>query len=174
MNYTDKYHLPQWEETDRIMHTDFNQMCADMEAGLDKTARDAAADTAEARNVNGAAAAKAQATADTAVRKADAAREVADAAYCPSFKSYVIGTYTGNAYTAQEITLGFKPSFVAVIDMGYGAGRLVGSGEGIGTYVVCTANGFRVSNPVVDPSQSIAALPNMNKRDAKFAYIAFR
>ena len=34
MNYTDKYHLPQWEETDRIMRTDFNQMCADMEAGL--------------------------------------------------------------------------------------------------------------------------------------------
>ena len=34
MNYTEKYHLPQWEETDRIMRTDFNQMCADMEAGL--------------------------------------------------------------------------------------------------------------------------------------------
>ena len=52
MNYTDKYHLPQWEETDRIMRTDFNQMCADMEAGLTKTARDAAADTAEARSVD--------------------------------------------------------------------------------------------------------------------------
>ncbi|MDE6932686.1 MAG: hypothetical protein K2P37_08390 [Oscillospiraceae bacterium] len=34
MNYTENYHLPQWEETDRIMRTDFNQMCADMEAGL--------------------------------------------------------------------------------------------------------------------------------------------
>lgn len=34
MNYTEKYHLPQWEETDRIMRTDFNQMCADMESGL--------------------------------------------------------------------------------------------------------------------------------------------
>ena len=28
MNYTENYHLPQWEETDRIMRTDFNQMCA--------------------------------------------------------------------------------------------------------------------------------------------------
>ena len=36
MNYTEKYHLPQWEETDRILRTDFNQMCADMEAGLAK------------------------------------------------------------------------------------------------------------------------------------------
>lgn len=43
MNYTKNYHLPQWDETDRIMRTDFNQMCADMEAGLAKTARDAAA-----------------------------------------------------------------------------------------------------------------------------------
>ena len=34
MNYTEKYHLPQWEETDRVMRADFNQMCADMEAGL--------------------------------------------------------------------------------------------------------------------------------------------
>lgn len=156
------------------MRVDFNAMCANMEDGLVKTARDAAAATAEAKSTNAAAAARAQATADTAVSKADAARAVADAAYCPDFKSYVIGTYTGNAYTAQEISLGFKPSFVMVVDMAYGAGRLVGSGEGVGAYVVCIPNGFRVSNPVVDPSQSIAALPNMNKRDVKFAYIAFR
>ena len=34
MNYTETYHLPQWEESDRVMRTDFNQMCADIEAGL--------------------------------------------------------------------------------------------------------------------------------------------
>lgn len=34
MNYTEKYHLPQWAEDDRILMTDFNQMCADIEAGL--------------------------------------------------------------------------------------------------------------------------------------------
>ena len=38
MNYTTNYHLPQWDETDRIMRTDFNQMCADMEAGLNANA----------------------------------------------------------------------------------------------------------------------------------------
>ena len=42
MNYTKNYHLPQWDENDRVMRTDFNQMCADMENGLLKTARDAA------------------------------------------------------------------------------------------------------------------------------------
>lgn len=34
MNYTEKYHLPQWVKTDRIMMEDFNQMCTDIEAGL--------------------------------------------------------------------------------------------------------------------------------------------
>ena len=34
MNYTKNYHLPQWDENDRIMRADFNRMCADMEAGL--------------------------------------------------------------------------------------------------------------------------------------------
>ena len=34
MNYTENYHLPQWDETDRIMRTDFNQMCADIESGI--------------------------------------------------------------------------------------------------------------------------------------------
>ena len=34
MNYTKNYHLPQWEETDRVMRTDFNQMCADIDQGV--------------------------------------------------------------------------------------------------------------------------------------------
>lgn len=41
MNYTEKYHLPQWEEQDRVMRKDFNRMCSDMEAGLTENARDA-------------------------------------------------------------------------------------------------------------------------------------
>ena len=42
MNYTENYHLPQWEETDRIMRTDFNQMCADIESGIDMARTEAA------------------------------------------------------------------------------------------------------------------------------------
>lgn len=34
MEYTKNYHLPQWSEEDRIMMTDFNAMCAWIEAGL--------------------------------------------------------------------------------------------------------------------------------------------
>lgn len=50
MNYTEKYHLPQWEETDRIMRTDFNQMCADIESGLGAGRTDCAEKTAELRD----------------------------------------------------------------------------------------------------------------------------
>ena len=90
MNYTEKYHLPQWDETDRIMRADFNQMCADMENGLLKTARDAAeavsgASTGAASAAE--AARRAQSSADSAMEKASA---------------------------AQEITLGFQPYFLIV------------------------------------------------------------
>ena len=34
MNYTEKYHLPQWEEQDRVMRTDFNSAMAGIAAGI--------------------------------------------------------------------------------------------------------------------------------------------
>ena len=122
MNYTEKYHLPQWVKEDRIMMEDFNQMCRDMESGLAKTAKDAAdaAEQGEAAAAmgqeNAAAVVKAQSTADTALSKANAAQTTADAAYCPSFKPYVIGTYTGNGSLTEavKVTLGFKPSFLII------------------------------------------------------------
>ena len=41
MKYTNKYHLPQWEEDDRIMRTDFNNAMAALEDGI-STAQSAA------------------------------------------------------------------------------------------------------------------------------------
>lgn len=55
MNYTENYHLPQWEETDRIMRVDFNQMCADMEAGLAENAETSSKLTARIDHVEKAA-----------------------------------------------------------------------------------------------------------------------
>lgn len=34
MNYTQNYHLPQWDEDDRIMRTDFNNAMAAIESGM--------------------------------------------------------------------------------------------------------------------------------------------
>ena len=39
MNYTEKYHLPQWEESDRVMRTDFNSAMAALENGLSGNAQ---------------------------------------------------------------------------------------------------------------------------------------
>ena len=39
MNYTEKYHLPQWEESDRVMRTDFNNAMAALEDGLKTNAQ---------------------------------------------------------------------------------------------------------------------------------------
>lgn len=46
MKYTKNHHLPQWEESDRILMSDFNKMAQDLEAALDKTK--AAVDSASA------------------------------------------------------------------------------------------------------------------------------
>ena len=177
MNYTENYHLPQWEETDRILRTDFNQMCEDMEAGLNKTAADAAADTAQVRN----SAAQAQSTANTAVSKADAAQATADAAYCPSFQSYVVGSYAGPGYdNSLTIELGFRPKFViitgqevseqnAVTNAAIAADGLLPSA------VIFLDNGFRVQGArytvgTGQPERSIR-IYELNKT---FHYIAFR
>lgn len=46
MKYTKNHHLPQWEESDRILMSDFNKMAQDLEAALDKAK--AAVDSASA------------------------------------------------------------------------------------------------------------------------------
>ena len=113
MNYTKNYHLPQWDENDRIMRADFNQMCADMENGLLKTARGAAEAVTAAAADAAKASQKAQATADKAVQDAAKAQAKADAAYSPNQPPYVVGSYRGNGSTLT-ISLGFQPRFLAV------------------------------------------------------------
>ena len=107
MNYTEKYHLPQWDETDRIMRADFNQMCADMENGLLKTARDAA----EAVSGASTGAASAAEAARRAQSSADSAMEKASAAFAVDNRPYVWGSFTRTGQE-QEITLGFQPYFL--------------------------------------------------------------
>ena len=183
MNYTEKYHLPQWDETDRIMRTDFNQMCADIESGLLKTARDAAEDTAQA-SVNAASAAasasaaadKAQATANKAVADAAAAQATANAAYCPSNKPYMIGTYTGTN-AEQTVTVGFQPSFLMVVSPRSRDVHMytMASGKGINSErLQFTAAGFKLFKNGVDGGTSTVYPPLINSKGIQYVYIAFR
>jgi ElaB/YqjD/DUF883 family membrane-anchored ribosome-binding protein len=172
MNYTKNYHLPQWDENDRVMRADFNQMCADMENGLLKTARDAAEDTAQAS----ANADKAQATANKAVADAAAAQATANAAYCPSNKPYVIGTYTGTD-AEQTVTVGFQPSFLMVVSPRSRDVHMytMASGKGINSErLQFTAAGFKVFKDGVDGGTSIVYPPLINSKGIQYVYIAFR
>ena len=93
MNYTKNYRLPQWVKEDRIMMDDFNAMNSSIENGLTRT--DAKADSANTK-------------ADTAVQLANAAANA---------KPYAVGHYTATGED-QEISVGFRPSFLIISGMG--------------------------------------------------------
>ena len=169
MNYTEKYHLPQWEKTDRVMMEDFNRMCADMEAGLEKTARDAAADTAAAKQENAAAAARAQGTADTAVSLANTAQRTAGNAYCPGKYPYKVGTYTGTGEDGVErhVNVGFAPRFVMVTARISSSDNVQAMGsEGITQHpITLTSTGFY--------ALQYRGWPQVNVSGVTYVYIAF-
>lgn len=50
MNYTPNYHLPQWAEDDRILRTDFNQMCANIDAAVAGAAQNNAQTSSQIRD----------------------------------------------------------------------------------------------------------------------------
>ena len=174
MNYTEKYHLPQWEETDRIMRTDFNQMCADMEAGI----MDARGRAERGDEAVKALTAKAQTDANNAQITANTALSKANAAYSPSQQPYVIGVYQGDS-DSLTVTLGFRPRFLLIsgqyavksYNVTYPTGFvLVGSGaEAEG--VTLLNDGFMVYNTRYD---SGSCPPHLNTPNKKYAYIAFR
>ena len=157
MNYTENYHLPQWEETDRIMRTDFNQMCADMEAGImDVRGRAERGDEAVK-----ALTAKAQTSANNAQTTANSALSKANAAYCPAFKPYYIGQYTGRNREIQTIQIGFRPSFLIITGQSPGGtdytNRVaVADGKNLSPYIQFTDTGFILDPPEpADPSRYI-------------------
>lgn len=175
MNYTEKYHLPQWEETDRVMMTDFNRMCAGMEDGLNANAQAAAAALSAANSKpTSEAVSQAQSAAEAAQSTANSALSKANAAYSPSYKPYVTGTYNGLGPTkSQTISVGFKPMFLIVSGQAtdqYGARSYSGLlGDGIFSDVVTlTSTGFTIK------AQEGTSREYINEINMKYRYLAFR
>ena len=148
MNYTTNYHLPQWVETDRIMMEDFNGAMSDIDQGI-KTA---------------------QSTADTAESKADAVA----GAYTPDNKPYVIGTYTGNGYGTQEITLGFSPSITIISGEVY----TTADDPGMQYTVIATSSSPNMVYDTTATGFSVHKVgdykPRLNVDGQRYRYIAFR
>lgn len=102
MDYTKNYHLPQWKETDRVMMNDFNQMCLDIESGIDSA-------KAEAKTNNQALSERvtaAQRTADAAQTSAGNAQTAADKAQTTANNAQAAAntaqTAAGNAQTTAD------------------------------------------------------------------------
>ena len=165
MNYTTNYHLPQWVESDRIMMEDFNQMCADMEAGLSSNAQATAAAQAAAET--------AQSAAETAASKADAAQTTASAAYCPDNMPYVIGTYTGGN-GAPKFSLGFRPTAVLVYECYTGTS----TEDAAGGFSLHTGGGTNYKLLIRDDGFQVwyneGGYPYTNRSGGSYIYIAFR
>ena len=85
-NYTENYGLCQWEATDQVLRTDFNEDNAKVDEAL-KSASDLA----------------------------QAAQTLAGAAYSPENSPFVVGSYTGDGTAKRKIELGFTPKAVLVV-----------------------------------------------------------
>ena len=176
MNYTKNYHLPQWDENDRVMRTDFNQMCADMENGLLKTARDAAEAVTAAAADAAKASQKAQATADKAAQDAAKAQAKADAAYSPNQPPYVVGSYRGNGSTLT-ISVGFQPRFLAVSGGNSPYFQvLAGPETKCAEHLTFTSSGFTVKVVRWEdiPGAPVEVEPYLCRSGTTYNYIAFR
>lgn len=180
MNYTEKYHLPQWVKEDRVMMDDFNQMCADMEAGLNQNAQ-AAADALAAANSKptSAAVSQAQSTANQALSAAHAAQATANAAYSPSFKTYATGTYAGKGHEkVNEVTVGFKPVLLLITGQMPSANTntnfsaILGE-DTLSQVVTFTSTGFIIQAQIYG-GMSIDTKLWINERDHTYRYFAFR
>ena len=107
-NYTANYNLCQWEATDQVLRTDFNQDNAKIDAAL--------ADKAEAETVSAlqtAVAAKAEASALSALENQVSSMGIPKAE----------GTYTGNGGHQYTVTVGFRPALVILFNLGSGLGN---------------------------------------------------
>ena len=154
MNYTKNYRLPQWVKEDRIMMDDFNAMNTSIESGLTRT--DAKADSANTK-------------ADTAVQIANAAANA---------KPYAVGHHTATGED-QEISVGFRPSFLII--SGMGDTELPNSDSAWTFYFGLTAGnavprriGFTDRGFIVYQQRADVLRPDYSVRGKVYDYIAFK
>ena len=154
MNYTEKYHLPQWEDSDRVMRTDFNQMCVNIENGIKEVKSEAQ---------------KAQTDVDGLARTVKSQGETLSA-----HEHCVMGTFTGSMY-ATVVTLGFRPKAVYIakvyttrdVEDAAGACGLFRDGVSNST-LVFRDDGFSLH------SGDSGTYPRLNSRNTPYIYIAFK
>ncbi len=148
-NYTSNFHLCQWEAGDPVLRVDFNADNAKLDAAL--TAQQSAI-------------ARAQSAADNAFR--------------PGYVPVVTGYYAGNDAASRDITLGFRPKAVLVLEShlftsdnaAYYSAMVI---DGMPLWSQCplsiTNTGFRVFRDV-----SVSGRKGTNMKEYNYLYMAIR
>ena len=154
MNYTEKYHLPQWEDSDRVMRTDFNQMCVNIENGIKEVKSEAQ---------------KAQTDVDGLARTVKSQGETLSA-----HEHCVMGTFTGSMY-ATVVTLGFRPKAVYIAKV-YSTRDVEDAAGACGLFMDGVSNStlvFRDDGFSLHSGDS-GTYPRLNSRNTPYIYIAFK
>lgn len=154
MNYTEKYHLPQWEDSDRVMRTDFNQMCVNIENGIKEVKSEAQ---------------KAQTDVDGLARTVKSQGETLSA-----HEHCVMGTFTGSMY-ATVVTLGFRPKAVYIAKV-YSTRDVEDAAGACGLFMDGVSNStlvFRDDGFSLYSGDS-GTYPRLNSRNMPYIYIAFK
>ena len=154
MNYTEKYHLPQWEDSDRVMRTDFNQMCVNIENGIKEVKSEAQ---------------KAQTDVDGLARTVKSQGETLSA-----HEHCVMGTFTGSMY-ATVVTLGFRPKAVYIAKV-YTTRDVEDAAGACGLFMDGVSNStlvFRDDGFTLYSGDS-GTYPRLNSRNMPYIYIAFK
>ena len=154
MNYTEKYHLPQWEDSDRVMRTDFNQMCVNIENGIKEVKSEAQ---------------KAQTDVDGLARTVKSQGETLSA-----HEHCVMGTFTGSMY-ATVVTLGFRPKAVFIAKV-YSTRDVEDAAGACGLFMDGVSNStlvFRDDGFSLYSGDS-GTYPRLNSRNMPYIYIAFK
>ena len=116
MTKTEHYQLPQWEATDPVRREDFNQAFAEMDAGLEAKAEQAALEAY--RTGNDAAVAALDSKINSVSAAAESAQACACAAWSPQNPFFVTGSYRGTGAEGKNVTLkitvGFRPSVIII------------------------------------------------------------
>ena len=164
MNYTNKYQLPQWIKSDRILMYDFNNSMAAIENGM---------------AANASATSAAQSAANSAKSTATSAKSTAETALTKAQSTFYIGKYTGTGSECLHVCFLVKPKFIII----YGGNSttelseaqnhmqyfFMGGGEKILYQIELREDGFKV---FMDPSR--VRYPILNEKGRVYEFIVFR
>ena len=159
-NHTPNFNLCQWEPSDPVLRTDFNEDNAKLDSLL-------------------------QGHRSLIQQNKAALTTLQNTAYTTSFQAVVFGSYVGDGTQYRTISLGFRPRAVLVLPLNGHMGGSSGSqstmysgmaldgldgGTGSAASVSVLANGFRVGEGVAYNGYTY----HLNMKPYSYVYLAFR